>query len=65
MSSLGDSATELLWTLCNAVQENYIVVISILLIIVLGFLLPDISHKVQVRSDVKAMKKVLDLVTVS
>lgn len=65
MSSLGGTTIELFWAMYNAIEENYIAVISILVIILLGFLLPDISHKVQVSSDVKTMRKVLDLVTVS
>lgn len=65
MSSLDGTATELFWAMYNIIEENYVAVISILVIILLGFLLPDLSHKVQLNSDVKTMRKVLDLVTVS
>lgn len=65
MSSLCGTAVQLFWAIYNGLEENYVAVISILVIILLGLLLPDISHKVQVSSDVKTMRKVLDLVTVS
>ncbi|XP_026729044.1 uncharacterized protein LOC113494778 isoform X2 [Trichoplusia ni] len=49
-----------LWTAYCAMSGNYVAIVTVLVVVILSFLLPDISQKIHATNELKTMKKVLD-----
>ncbi|XP_073944798.1 uncharacterized protein isoform X1 [Choristoneura fumiferana] len=59
---LSTLATDYLWTVYSLMTGNYLTIISLLIVLVLSYLIPDITSKIQATKELNSMKKVLDLV---
>lgn len=53
-----------LWTAYCAMSGNYVAIVTVLVVVILSFLLPDISQKIHATNELKTMKKVLDKMSV-
>ncbi|KAJ8729959.1 hypothetical protein PYW07_016997 [Mythimna separata] len=61
---LTKTAQSYIWTLYCTMSGNYIAVGTVVVVLILSFLLPDITQKMHAAADLKTMKKVLDKISV-
>lgn len=53
-----------IWTAYCTMTGNYIAIGTVVVVLILSFLIPDITHKFHATQDLKCMKKVLDKMSV-
>ncbi|KAJ8728294.1 hypothetical protein PYW08_016679 [Mythimna loreyi] len=61
---LTKTAQNYIWALYCAMSGNYIAVGTVVVVLIISFLLPDITQKIHAAQDLKSMKKVLDKMSV-
>lgn len=57
-------AANYFWTAYSTMNGNYVAIATVFLIVLLSFILPDLSQKIHRTNELKAMKKVLYMVSV-
>ncbi|XP_028177722.1 uncharacterized protein LOC114365370 isoform X1 [Ostrinia furnacalis] len=63
LRSLANLATQYVWAAYNMMNGNYLALATVIAVVLLSFLIPDISQKIHATSELKNMKKVLNLMT--
>ena len=58
------TALNYIWTAYCAMSGNYIAVVTVVVVLLLSFLLPDITQKLHATQDLKSMKKVVNKMSV-
>ncbi|CAH0579402.1 unnamed protein product [Chrysodeixis includens] len=53
-------ATQYFCTAYSAMNGNYVAIVTVVVVVILSFLLPDLSQKMHATNELKTMKKVLD-----
>lgn len=61
---LTKTAQSYIWAAYCAMSGNYIAVATVVVVLILSLLLPDITQKLHAAQDLKTMKKVLDKMSV-
>ncbi|KAL0841430.1 hypothetical protein ABMA28_015114 [Loxostege sticticalis] len=56
-------ASRYIWTAYNRINGNYLALATVVAVVLLSFLIPDISQKIHAKSELNNMKKVLNLMT--
>lgn len=57
-------AANYFWTAYSTMNGNYVAIATVFIIVLLSFILPDLSQKIHRTSELKAMKKVLHMMSV-